>query len=196
VLHDWLTHTRTFKDLFREGEGTTGVDDNFVARGFENIGGWILGRNMFGPIRGEWTDDSWRGWWGDNPPYQTEVFVVTHHARGPIKMAGGTTFHFVTEGIGIALERARCAADGKDVRLGGGVSVIRQYLTAGLIDELHIAICPIVLGKGEHLLNGIDAPALGYVCSEHVRTPNATHFVLSKQHSPARPSFSLVTGVL
>ncbi len=135
---------------------------------------------MFGRIRCERTDDSWRGWWGDNPPYHTEVFVLTHHARAPIKMAG-RTFHFVTEEIRVALERARSAADGKDVRLGGGVSVIRQYLTAGLIDELHIAISPIVLGKGEHLLNGIDTPALGYVCSEHVTTPNATHFVLSKQ---------------
>jgi dihydrofolate reductase len=149
-------------------------------RGFEGIGAWILGRNMFGPIRGPWPDQGWRGWWGDNPPYHTDVFILTHHARAPIEMEGGTTFHFVTEGIRVALERARSAANGRDVRLGGGVSVIRQYLQARLVDEMHVAISPVILGKGEHLISGIDAPALGYICTKHSTSAGATHFVLSK----------------
>jgi dihydrofolate reductase len=136
---------------------------------------------MFGPVRGDWPDDRWRGWWGNNPPYNTDVFILTHHARAPIDMDGGTTFHFVTEGVQVALEKARSAAKGKDVRLGGGVSTIRQYLQARLIDEMHVAISPVMLGKGEHLLGGIDSVALGYVCTKHVSSPNATHFVLTRQ---------------
>ena len=164
----------------KEG-GTSGIDEDFAARGFENLGAWILGRNMFGPVRGPWPDESWKGWWGDNPPYHCDVFVLTHHARAPLSMDGGTTFHFVTDGIEAALARAKEAAGGKDIRLGGGVATIRQYLKAGLIDEMHIAISPILLGGGEHLLEGIDLPALGYECSEHVPTPKATHIVLSKR---------------
>jgi dihydrofolate reductase len=181
-LHDWVVKTRTFQRMFGgDLEGATGVDDDFAARGFENIGAWILGRNMFGPVRGDWPDDGWRGWWGDNPPYHTDVFVLTHHPRAPIEMEGGTTFRFVTDGIHAALQKAKAAAKGKDVRLGGGVSAIRQYLQAGLVDEAHFAISPVILGAGEHLFSGIDTPALGYACTQHVNTPNAAHFVLSKR---------------
>jgi dihydrofolate reductase len=181
ALHEWMTKTITFQQLFGHGQGTTGVDDDFVARGFENVGAWILGRNMFGPIRGDWPDDHWKGWWGDTPPYHTDVFVLTHHARASIAMKRGTTFHFVTDGIHAALQRATSAANGKDVRLGGSVGVIRQYLQAELVDEMHVAISPIMLGNGEHLLSGIDTLALGYACTQHVTTPNATHFVLTKR---------------
>jgi dihydrofolate reductase len=179
-LHQWAFATRTFREMFGQDGGATGVDDDFATRGFSNIGAWILGRNMFGPVRGPWPDESWKGWWGDNPPYHCPVFVLTHHPRAPLVMAGGTTFHFVTEGIAAALRRAREAANGKDVRLGGGVATIRQYLSAGLIDELHLAISPVLLGSGEHLLAGIDALKLGYRCAEHVPTPSATHVVLRK----------------
>lgn len=181
ALHEWLFPTRTFRRITGEDGGTTGIDDEFAARGFENIGAWILGRNMFGPIRGDWPDDTWKGWWGDNPPYHVPVFVLTHYPRRSITMAGGTTFHFVTDGIHAALRRAREAADGKDVRLGGGVAMVRQYLREGLIDELHFAIAPILLGSGEHLFNGIDTLKLGYECAEHVTTPHATHVVLRKR---------------
>jgi dihydrofolate reductase len=184
ALHDWLVKTQTFQTLVGSpggGVGQTGVDDDFVQRGFTNIGAWILGRNMFGPIRGAWPDESWKGWWGDTPPYHTDVFVLTHHPRASLRMNGGTIFHFVTDGIIAALARARGAAPGKDVRLGGGVSTIRQYLEAGLIDEMHVAISPVMLGSGEHLLAGIDTPALGYTCTEHVTSADATHFVLTKQ---------------
>jgi dihydrofolate reductase len=180
-LHQWVLPTRTFRRMFGKEGGTTGVDDDFAARGFANLGAWILGRNMFGPIRGPWPDESWKGWWGDNPPYHCPVFVLTHHARAPIEMAGGTTFHFVTDGIEAALERATAAAAGKDVRLGGGVATIRQYLRAGLIDALHLALSPVLLGSGEHLLAGIDMLKLGYDCTEHVATANATHVVLGKR---------------
>ncbi len=188
ALHQWVFGTRTFQKLHGEragalsgGEvGKGGADDDFAARGFENVGAWILGRNMFGPVRGPWFDDSWKGWWGSNPPYHVPVFVLTHHARAPITMEGGTTFHFVTEGIHAALKHAKEAAQGKDVRLGGGVATIRQYLTAGLIDELHLAISPVLLGRGEHLLAGIDTVSLGYKCTEHVSTRQATHVVLTK----------------
>ena len=146
-LHGWLVATRTFQRTHGDGDGTTGVDDDFAARGFANIGAWILGRNMFGPIRGAWPDDTWKGWWGDNPPYHSDVFVLTHHSRASIRMAGDTTFHFVTEGIHAALERAQAAAKGRDVRLGGGAATIQQYLRAGLIDEMHVAISPVVLGS-------------------------------------------------
>jgi len=180
-LHKWAVATRTFqKQVFGGEGGETGVDDDFAARGFRNVGAWILGRNMFGPVRGPWPDDQWKGWWGDNPPYHVPVFVLTHHAREPIPMAGGTTFHFVTDGIHRALERARDAAKGLDVRVGGGVATIRQYLRAGLIDEMHIALSPVFLGSGESLFAGIDMPALGYRCVEHVGTQRATHIVLKK----------------
>ena len=179
-LHAWMTGTRTFAAMHGGEGGTTGVDDDFTARGITNVGAWILGRNMFGPIRGPWPDEAWRGWWGPNPPYHVPVFVLTHHARPPILMDGGTTFHFVTDGIHAALGRATEAAGGKDVRLGGGVATIRQYLSARLIDEVHLAISPVILGSGEHLFAGIDALKLGYRCSEHVPTSQATHVVLTR----------------
>jgi dihydrofolate reductase len=160
--------------------GRTGVDDDYTARGFENVGAWILGRNMFGPVRGPWPDESWQGWWGEEPPYHVPVFVLTHHARAPLEMKGGTTFHFITGGIEAALERARQAAGGRDVRVGGGVSTIRQYLEAGLLDELHLAVSPILLGSGEALFVDLDLPALGYNVSAHVRTEKAMHVILTK----------------
>ncbi|MDB5973707.1 MAG: Bifunctional deaminase-reductase domain protein [Nevskia sp.] len=180
ALHDWAFATRTFQKMFGQEGGDTGIDDDFAARGFHNIGANILGRNMFGPVRGTWPDESWKGWWGDNPPYHTPVFVLTHHARAPIPMQGGTTFHFVTEGIHAALEQARAAAQGKDIRLGGGVATVRQFLRAGLIDELHLAISPVVLGAGENLLEGINLPELGYRVTEHAATAKATHIVLTR----------------
>jgi dihydrofolate reductase len=182
ALHGWAIPTRTFqKQLFGNEGGETGVDDAFAARGFDNIGAWILGRNMFGPVRGPWPDESWRGWWGDNPVYHVPVFVLTHHARAPLVMEGGTTFHFVTDGIEAALDRALAAAGGKDVRVGGGASVIQQYLRQRLIDEMHVAISPVLLGAGERLFEGVNLPALGYACTQHVATPRATHIVLSRQ---------------
>jgi dihydrofolate reductase len=181
ALHEWAFATRTFRKMFGTDEGSTGIDDEFAARGFKNVGAWILGRNMFGPIRGPWPDKNWKGWWGDNPPYHTPVFVLTHHARESIPMSGGTTFHFVMEGIHAALQRARDAANGQDIRLGGGVATIRQYLQAGLVDEMHVAISPVLLGSGEHLLAGIDLLKLGYQRTEHVPTQSATHVVLAKR---------------
>ena len=181
ALHQWVFSTRTFRKMHGQDGGAAGLDDDFAARGFENIGAWIIGRNMFGPIRGPWPDSSWKGWWGENPPYHTPVFVLTHHARASIEMSGGTTFHFVDDGMHAALERAIKAASGRDVRLGGGVATIRQYLCAGLIDEMHLAMSPILLGSGECLLEGIDMPRLGYQCSKHAATANATHFVIKKQ---------------
>ncbi len=181
ALHEWAFATRTFHEMFGREGGTTGIDDEFAARGFDNIGASIMGRNMFGPVRGPWPDDSWKGWWGDNPPFHTPVFVLTNHPRASIAMSGGTTFHFVTDGIGAALGRAVDAAGERDIRLGGGVATIRQYLGAGLIDEMHLAISPILLGGGEPLLNGLDLPKLGYRCSEHVATPNATHVMITRQ---------------
>lgn len=180
-LHNWMVVTRTFKKLSGEEEGETGVDDDFTARGFANVGAWILGRNMFGPVRGPWPDESWKGWWGDNPPYHVPVFVLTNHARPPLEMAGGTTFHFVTDGIEAALERAKEAANGKDIRLGGGVSTIHQYLRAGLVDEMHIAISPILLGSGESFFSGIDLPSLGYAIRERTPTASATHLIVAKR---------------
>jgi len=181
ALHEWVFGTRTFRKIHGQKGGSTGVDDDFVARGFENVGAWIVGRNMFGPVRGPWPDNDWRGWWGDNPPFHTPVFVLNHHARATIEMSGGTTFHFVTEGIHAALEQAVRAANGQDVRLGGGVATIRQYLRAGLIDEMHLGMSPVLLGSGECLLEGLDAPKLGYQCTEHVGSPHATHFVVTKR---------------
>jgi len=167
-LFDWFFHTRTWQRMHGNEDGETGIDDDIAARSLSGLGAWILGRNMFGPVRGPWPDDSWKGWWGDEPPYHVPVFVLTHHARAPITMKGGTVFHFVTDGIHSALDQARDAAGGRDVRLGGGVSTVRQYLRAGLIDELNLAISPVLLGTGEHLLNGIDLRALGYECIDHV----------------------------
>ena len=181
TLHHWVVGTRTFQTILGNEGGSTGVDDEFAQRGFANVGAWISGRNMFGPVRGAWPDESWRGWWGDEPPYHCEVFVLTHHPRKSFAMKGGTTFHFVTDGIERALERARRAAGGKDVRVGGGVATIRQYLRAGSIDELHLAFAPVLLGSGEALFDGIDMLALGYEVAEHVSTDSATHIVLTKR---------------
>mgnify|MGYP001545750974 FL=1 len=180
ALHRWAFETRTFKQMFGGEGGSTGTDDEFARRGFENIGAWILGRNMFGPVRGPWPDESWKGWWGETPPYHTQVFVLTHHARAPLEMDGGTIFHFVTDGIHTALERAKEAAGEHDIRLGGGVATIREYLRAGAIDEMHLAISPVLLGAGENLLAGLDLPMLGFRCTEHVPTENATHLVLTR----------------
>jgi len=179
ALHEWFYPTRTFQKMFGK-DGETGVDEDFAARGFENVGAWILGRNMFGPIRGAWPDDAWKGWWGETPPYHCDVFVLTHHARASFEMDGGTRFHFVTGGIHEALERARKSAGGKDVRLGGGVSTLRQYLSARLIDELHLAIAPILLGRGENLFAGLDLPKLGYRVVESVASKQATHVRLTR----------------
>ena len=167
--------------LFGKDDGETGIDDDFAARGMQNIGAWILGRNMFGPVRGPWPDDMWKGWWGDTPPYHVPVFVLTHHARAPLAMAGGTTFHFVTGGIADALAQAKAAAGGKDVRVGGGAAIIRQYLAAGLVDEMHVAISPVLLGSGEALFAGLDLPKLGYERTAHVPSEKATHVVLTKR---------------
>jgi dihydrofolate reductase len=180
ALHESITSTRTFKRMYGGEGGETGKDDDFVARGMANIGAWILGRNMFGPVRGPWPDDEWKGWWGDEPPYHRPVFVLTHHPRASFTMKGGTTFHFITDGIHAALKRATEAAGGKDIRLGGGVATIQQYLRARLIDEMHLVISPVVLGAGEILFAGLDVKALGYRCNEHVPTAKATHVVLSR----------------
>ena len=177
-LHRWFTGTRTFKAMFGQSGGTDGMDEAFAHRSMDGFGAFILGRNMFGPVRGAWPDDSWKGWWGDNPPYHAPTFVLTHHAREPIVMEGGTTFHFVTDGIHAALERARAAAGMRDVKIGGGVSTVRQYLRAGLIDELHFAISPVLLGQGEAMFEGLDLPALGYSVMESTATDLATHVVL------------------
>lgn len=187
ALHDWLFSTRTFQKVHGAGGGATGVDDDFAARGFAGVGAWILGRNMFGPVRGPWPDEAWKGWWGEDPPYHTPVFVLTHHARPAIAMDGGTTFHFVTGGIREALARARDVAKDQDVRVGGGVATIRQYLEAGLVDEMHLAIAPVLLGTGESLLAGIDMLRLGYRVSEHVAGAKATHVVLTRD-ATRRPS--------
>ena len=177
ALHDWIVRTRTFK---KGKGGETGIDDDVAARGKGDQGAWILGRNMFGPIRGPWLDDSWRGWWGANPPYHVPVFVLTHHKRAPVEMEGGTVFHFVTEGIEAALERARAAAGQKDIRLGGGVSTIRQYLKAKLVDQMHLAVEPMLLGAGEHLLAGLDLPTLGYKCTDSVSGEKAVHYFIGR----------------
>lgn len=180
-LHRWALRTRTFQRiLFGREEGETGVDDDFAARGHRNMGAWILGRNMFSPSRGPWPADGWRGWWGENPPYHVPVFVLTHYARPPITMQGGTVFHFVTGGIHEALQRAREAAGDRDVRIGGGAATIQQYLRERLIDEMHIAISPILLGSGESLFAGLDLPGLGYRCVESVGTPHTTHCVIRR----------------
>lgn len=180
-LMGWVFPTRSFQRRVLGAEGgSTGLDHEFAERGFENIGAWILGRNMFGPVRGPWPDESWQGWWGEEPPYHVPTFVLTHHARAPLTMKGGTVFHFVTGGIREALERAREAARGQDVRIGGGAATVRQYLQAGLIDELHLAISPVLLGRGERLFEGVDLRALGYRCTRHAASEQATHLILER----------------
>lgn len=187
ALHEWVLHTKTFKAMHGEmlgsgsQGGSTGIDNDFAAKGFENIGAWILGRNMFGPIRGSWGDHAWKGWWGNNPPYHTPVYVLTHHARPSIEMEGGTTFHFVTDGIEAALKTAKAEAGGKDIRLGGGANTIRQYLSARLVDEMHIAVSPVLLGKGESLWQGINLPQLGYETVEYVPSEKAAHVVFKQK---------------
>lgn len=180
-LHKWFFPTETFRKMTGQSGGSGGVDNDFAARSFENVGAWILGRNMFGPVRGPWQDDSWKGWWGDEPPYHVPVFVLTHHARAPLEMKGGTTFYFVTEGADSALKLAKEAAQGKDVRIGGGVATIRQYLTAGKIDELHLASSPVLLGEGENLFAGIDLHKLGYKVEQATAGENATHILIRKR---------------
>lgn len=181
ALMDWFFPTRTWQQMQGNEGGETGVDDGIAARGMAGLGAWILGRNMFGPVRGPWPDDSWRGWWGEEPPYHTPVFVLTHHPRPPLRMRGGTEFLFVTDGFATALQRARATAGGRDIRIGGGVSTIRQYLRAGLIDELHLAVRPVLLGTGEALLADIDLPALRYECAEHVAGERAMHVFLRRR---------------
>ncbi len=181
-LHRWAFNTRTFQRVvFGTNGGESGLDDDYAMRGFDNVGAWIMGRNMFGPIRGPWPDDSWRGWWGDDPPYHVPVFVLTSHPRESLPMAGGTIFHFITDGIHAALERAFEAAQGRDVRIGGGCDTIRQYLRARLVDEMHIAVSPVLLGAGEPLLEGLDLPSLGYAVTQFDASPHASHVVISRR---------------
>jgi dihydrofolate reductase len=180
-LMEWFFHTRVWRDMVGQGEGEAGVDNRMAEEGFYGIGAWILGRNMFGPVRGPWPDDTWKGWWGDEPPYHVPVFVLTHHARAPLTMKGGTVFHFVTGGIHEALDRAKAAAGDRDVRVGGGVATVRQYLQARLIDELHLAIRPVLLGSGENLFSGLDLRALGYTCAESIAGERATHVRLRRR---------------
>ena len=183
ALHEWVLPTKTFQVMHNEmpdagpAGGTTGIDDDYAAKGFENIGAWIMGRNMFGPMRGTWENHSWKGWWGDNPPYHTPVYILTHYARPSIEMDGGTTFHFVTDGIEVALNLAKAEARGKDIRLGGGVHTVRQYLSSKLVDEIHIAVSPALLGAGESLFHEINLPKLGYKCSTYVPSEKAAHIV-------------------
>ncbi|OWV77613.1 deaminase [Rhizobium sp. R634] len=179
-MFQWFFHTRTFRAMMGKDDGSTGIDEDYASGAMANFGAFILGRNMFGPIRGEWPDDAWKGWWGANPPYHAPTYILTHYPREPIVMEGGTTFHFITSGIHEALDKARAAAGGKDVKIGGGVSTVRQYLLAGLVDELHFAVAPVVLGKGEAMFAGIDLPALGFSVREHVASEKATHIVLAK----------------
>jgi dihydrofolate reductase len=180
-LHQWFFPTRTFqKTVLGKDGGDTGLDDDYARRGMDNLGAWILGRNMFAPSRGAWPDDGWKGWWGDNPPYHVPVFVLTHHARGPLEMAGGTTFHFVTGGIDEALMRAKDAAGAKDVRIGGGAATIRQYVRARLVDEMHLVFSPVLLGSGEPLLAGLDLLSLGYRVAEHAMSNSALHVRLER----------------
>jgi len=179
-LMEWFFSTRVWREMHGLDGGETGVDNGIAEQGFVGVGAWILGRNMFGPVRGPWPDDSWKGWWGDEPPYHVPAFVLTHHPREPLEMKGGTTFYFVTDGIHAALERAKAAAGDRDVRIGGGVATIRQYLQPGLIDELHLAIRPVLLGSGESLLRDIDMRALGYEVAQHIAGERAMHVILRK----------------
>ena len=179
-MFQWFFHTRTFRAMMGKDDGSTGIDEDYASGAMANFGAFILGRNMFGPIRGEWPDDAWKGWWGANPPYHAPTYILTHYPREPIVMEGGTTFHFITSGIHEALDKARAAAGGKDVKIGGGVSTVRQFLLAGLVDELHFAVSPVVLGHGEAMFAGIDLPALGFSVRQHVASEKATHIVLAK----------------
>jgi dihydrofolate reductase len=180
-IFQWFFHTKTFCAMHGREGGSVDMDDKFAHRSMDNFGAFLLGRNMFGPMRGPWPDDSWKGWWGDNPPYHAPTFVLTHYEREPLVMAGGTTFHFVTGGIEEALHFAQQAAGDKDVKIGGGVSTVRQYLQAGLIDSLHFAIAPVALGQGEAIFQGLDLPALGFIVMEHQATEYATHVLLEKR---------------
>jgi dihydrofolate reductase len=180
-LHKWFYPTKAFQKMIGKEGGTEGTDNDFAEKSFENIGAWILGRNMFGPIRGPWPDNEWKGWWGDEPPYHVPVFVLTHYEREPLVMKGGTTFYFITDGIESALEKARNAANGKDIRIGGGVSTVRQYLQDGLIDELHLPMSPVLLGTGENLFSGIDLPSLGFTQIEKINGEGAMHILLKKE---------------
>ena len=179
-LMEWFFHTKMWRDMQGAGNGEEGIDNDIAGKGFENIGAWILGRNMFGPVRGPWPDESWRGWWGEEPPYHVPVFVLTHHARAPLKMKGGTEFRFVTEGIHAALEQAKAAANGRDVRIGGGAATVRQYLQARLVDQLHLAVRPVLMGRGENLFRDLDLTALGYQCASHVQGERAMHVFLER----------------
>ena len=181
TLHNWFFPTKTFQAMIGKGPGEEGIDEDFAVRYSKGLGATIMGRNMFGPIRGPWPDDNWKGWWGPNPPYHTPVFVLTHYARPPLPMEGGTTFHFVTDGIRSALKKAQDAAQGKDIRIGGGVAVVREYLKEGLADEIHLAVSPVLLGSGENLLAGLNLPRLGYQCSENIPSKLATHMVLTRK---------------
>jgi dihydrofolate reductase len=181
-LMEWFFPTRMFRTMHAgQSDGETGIDNTMAERSFDNMGAWILGRNMFGPVRGPWPDESWKGWWGEEPPYHVPTFVLTHHARAPLPMKGGTEFRFVTDGIHSALEQAKAAAGGRDVRIGGGVSTVRQYLQAGLIDDLHLAVRPVLLGAGENLFAGLDLRALGYECEKSIAGERATHVFLRKR---------------
>lgn len=179
-LHEWIFPTKMFQTLYGKGDGTEGTDNEFAEKSFDNLGAWIMGRNMFGPVRGPWPNDEWKGWWGDNPPYHVPVFVLTNHPRASFTMEGGTTFHFITDGIEAALEKAKRAANGRDIRIGGGTSTIRQYLQAGYIDEMHLAIAPVFLGSGEHLFDGIDLPKLGFNQTKTIYGQRAVHVILEK----------------
>jgi dihydrofolate reductase len=181
AMHGWAFETKTFRAMHGGEGGSTGVDEEFAARSFENVGAWILGRNMFGPVRGSWGDESWKGWWGDTPPYHVPVFVLTHHARKPLEMKGGTTFYFVTEGIEEAAKRAAAAAGGKDVRIGGGVSTIQQYLRAGVIDEMHLVVSPVLLGAGEKFFGNLDLAKMGFQVTRHVMSERVMHVVMGKK---------------
>ncbi len=179
-LFQWYFPTRSFREMHGERGGETGADDDFARRAMQGFGAFILGRNMFGPVRGEWPDAQWKGWWGDDPPYHAPTFVLTHHPRASIQMQGGTTFHFVTDGVEAALQRARDAAGDRDIKIGGGAETVRQFIRAGHVDEMHLAVAPILLGQGEALFDGLDLPALGYRTVEHVATERATHIVLAR----------------
>lgn len=181
AIMEWFLPTRVWRSMQGQEGGETGVDNRMAERGFANVGAWVLGRNMFGPVRGPWPDDSWKGWWGDEPPYHVPVYVVTHYPRPPLPMKGGTEFRFVTEGIESALEQAKAAAGTGDVRIGGGASTVRQYLQAGLIDEMHLALRPVFMGAGEPLWQGLDMRALGYECAEVIPGERATHVIVRKR---------------